>query len=297
VPPRGTLQWLRGAGVRPRKAWGQCFLIQPGVARRLVEGWGLPPGAAVLEIGAGAGSLTLPLLEGGARVVGVERDARLASLLEERVRAECPAASCRVVAADVLSVDPGELIAESPWPGPWHLVGNLPYAITTPILEWTARHRARFAWASFMVQREYGARLLARPGGGAYGALTVWAGYRFALRRELAVGAAGFWPRPKVDSVVVRLLPHAAPPVEAVDEGALERVVRAAFGQRRKVMGGALAHGLRLPRERVEAALVASGIGPRQRAEECDLARFAALARELAPDLGGTRPHAGRSGA
>lgn len=292
VPTRGTARWLREAGIRPRKAWGQNFLVNPRVAGRLVEGWALEPGAAVCEIGAGAGSLTLPLLMRGARVVAVERDPALADLLQRRARSECAAGELHVLAADILELDLPEIVGRIPEARAWFLTGNLPYAITTPILEWTGRHRERFVWASFMVQREYGERLIAAPGSRAYGSLSVWAAYRFAVRREHSVGPANFWPRPKVESVVLRLVPHPRPPVEVSGEAALERVVRAAFGQRRKVIGGALAHGLGLPRERVERALGEAGIGPRRRAEECGLAQFAALARALAAEPHATTPEA-----
>jgi len=292
VAPRGTAQWLREAGIRPRKAWGQNFLINPRIATRLIEGWNLAPGARVCEIGAGAGSLTLPLLARGARVVAVERDAALAELLQRRAREECPAGELHVLAADILEMELPMLLETLPDAGACVLVGNLPYAITTPILEWAGRGRAGYAWASFMVQREYGERLTAAPGSAAYGSLSVWAAYRFALRRELSVGAANFWPRPKVESVVLRLTPHGRPPVVVPGEEALERVVRAAFGQRRKMIGGALAHGLRLPRARVDGALAAAGIEPRQRAETCSLEQFAALTRAL--EAG---PHAAARGA
>jgi 16S rRNA (adenine1518-N6/adenine1519-N6)-dimethyltransferase len=286
VAPHGTTQWLRETGIRPRKAWGQNFLVNPRVAARLVAGWGLAPGACLLEIGAGAGSITLPLLQRGVRVVAVERDPALAELLRRRAEAECAEGDLRILTADILTVEGREILAAGP-AGDWHLAGNLPYSITTPILEWAGRQRASFAWASFMVQREYGERLLAPPGGEAYGALTLWAAYRFAMRRELTVGSANFWPRPTVESVVVRLVPHARPPVEVPGEEALRAVVRAAFGQRRKVIGGALAAGLCLPRERVERALAEAGIGSRRRGEECDLAQFAALTRALHAPEGG----------
>lgn len=290
--PRGTAQWLREAGIRPRKAWGQNFLINPRLASRLVDGWDLAPGTRVCEVGAGAGSLTLPLLARGARVVAVERDPALGELLRERARAECPEGELRLLTADILEQQLPALQAELPGAGAWVLVGNLPYAITTPILEWAARARAAYAWASFMVQREYGERLSAAPGSAAYGSLTLWVAYRFAVRRELSAGAANFWPRPKVDSVVLRLSPHRRPPVEVPGEAELERVVRAAFGQRRKMILGALAHGLQLPRERVERALSLAGIEARQRAETCDLAQFAALTRALRAEPNAALPGA-----
>jgi 16S rRNA (adenine1518-N6/adenine1519-N6)-dimethyltransferase len=283
--------WLRRHGIRPRRGWGQCFLINPRIPERLVTTWNLDAGTGVLEIGAGAGALTLPLLGRGLTVVAVERDMRLCELLRERAAGAGAPGFLRVVEQDILDLDPGPLVtgvagpelsvvAEAP--DRWVVVGNLPYAITSPILEWTVRHREHFAWAAFMVQREVAARLLAGPGCRAYGSLTVWLGYHFRVEKEIAVGAANFWPMPKVESAVVRLWPHGAVPVEVPSAEALERVVRAAFSHRRKVIGGSLSMGLAAERGRIEAALRAVGIDPRRRAESCALEEFAALTRELA---------------
>jgi 16S rRNA (adenine1518-N6/adenine1519-N6)-dimethyltransferase len=160
-------------------------------------------------------------------------------------------------------------------------VGNLPYAITSPILDWAVRHRHGFAWAALMMQREVAARLLAGPDSGNYGSLTVWVGYHFRVEKEMAVGAANFWPMPKVESAVVRLRPHAAPPVEVPSARALERVVRAAFSHRRKMIAGSLSRGMEVERAAVEGALREAGIDPRRRAESCSLEEFAALTRCL----------------
>ncbi len=284
-PLIGTKRWLRAAGIHPRKAWGQNFLINPRVAARIVQRWALPPGHPVVEIGAGAGSLTLPLLAQGALVVAVEKDEALCDLLRRRAAAECPAGELRIVAGDVLQLDPSLLLAGVTVGRQPVLVGNLPYKLTTPILEWTTRHRHHFRWAAFMVQREYGERLLAECRSPAYGALTLWMRFYFAGSRECIVGPANFYPVPKVDSVVVRLVPHAVPPEQVPSAALFERVVRAAFAQRRKVIGAALAHTLDLPRERIEAALAEVGLAGQRRAEECGLAQFAALTRALAPLL------------
>lgn len=281
--PHGTREWLRAAGIRPRKAWGQNFLINARLAEGIVAGWDLAPGAAVIEIGAGAGSLTMPLLARGSRVTAIERDEALCELLRARVAAECPGAALDLHAGDVLAFDPRDWGARHGGAGV--LVGNLPYALTTPILEWAGRHRGLFRWIAFMVQREYGERLLAAPGEEAYGSLTLWARCRFALRRQLVVKPANFWPIPKVDSLVVALAPLAAPPVEVPSLELFERVVRAAFSERRKMLAAPLARGLGLARGRVEEALAGSGVDPRKRAEACSLEELAALARALAPEL------------
>ncbi|MBD3237355.1 MAG: ribosomal RNA small subunit methyltransferase A [Candidatus Eisenbacteria bacterium] len=274
-------RWLQQHGVRPRRRWGQHFLIRPTVAARLLERWALPSGTRLLEIGPGAGALTLPLLAAGCRVLAVERDGRLCDLLRARVAAQAPGAHLELIEADILECDPGAPPLALPRRGATPLIGNLPYAVTSPILEWTVRHRRQFRWASFMVQREYAERLQAAPGTRDYGSLTVWIGYHFSVARELRVGPEQFWPRPRVDSEVVRLRPHRRPPVRVPSPAALQRVLRAAFGQRRKMMVGALASGLRLPRERILEALERARIDPRQRAETCDLRRFAALTRAL----------------
>jgi 16S rRNA (adenine1518-N6/adenine1519-N6)-dimethyltransferase len=295
--PAGTKQWLRNAGIRPRKAWGQSFLINARVAERIVAAWPLKPGTAVLEIGAGAGALTLPLLARGVPVVAVERDSRLADLLARRAAAEAPGAPLAVAAADIREFDPAPWLDGERTPAPriaeWGLAGNLPYAVTTPIFKWALRFRDRFAWAAFMVQREFAERILAPVGGPDYGSLTVWLRMRYRVSKQLAVGAGNFWPIPKVDSIVVRLDPLAAPAVDVPDELRFERIVRAAFSQRRKVLAAPLARGLGLPRGTVEQALAAAGLDRRRRAQECSLEDFAALSRALEPLLGTGAPPAG----
>jgi 16S rRNA (adenine1518-N6/adenine1519-N6)-dimethyltransferase len=275
-------EWLRAQGVRPRRRWGQHFLTNRRLVERLLAGWSLPPRARLLEIGPGAGALTLPLLAAGHRVVAVERDGRLCRLLRARVAAEVPSADFALHERDILDLDPAAPpLALSAQRG-WVLIGNLPYAITSQILAWSARHRRHFRWASFMVQREYAERLRARPGSRAYGSLTVWIGFHFSVTRVLRVAPGSFWPVPRVDSEVLRLSPHPRPVVRVPSPEALQRVLRAAFGQRRKMLLGALAAGLKQPRDRVAAALASAGIDPRQRAEACDLQQFAALTRALA---------------
>ncbi|MCK4304704.1 MAG: 16S rRNA (adenine(1518)-N(6)/adenine(1519)-N(6))-dimethyltransferase [Candidatus Eisenbacteria sp.] len=302
-------QWLRRYEVRPKKRWGQTFLTDPRVPARLLELWDLKAGLRVLEIGAGAGALTLPLLARGLKVVAVERDRLLCRLLRDRVREECPGTNLCILEQDILTLDPGETLMRAShvessrgpadtqpqqmagekcvpigtdFPDRWVLVGNLPYAITGSLLKWVVRNRGWFSWASLMLQREVALRLMAAPGSKAYGSLTLWVGFHFRVEKELAVDAASFWPMPKVTSLVLRLTPRAKPPVDVPSGAMLETVVRAAFSHRRKVLAGSLARGLGVHRRRVEDALSAAGIGPRLRAEECSLEDFAALTRSLA---------------
>jgi 16S rRNA (adenine1518-N6/adenine1519-N6)-dimethyltransferase len=281
-PPVGEKQWLRRFGVHPKKRWGQNFLINPRVIARMLDRWSLEPGQRVLEIGSGAGSLTLPLLRQGLSVVAVEKDPLLCELLRERVEEECPRAELTIVNRDILELAPGERpLRIAPGVG-WVLVGNLPYVITTAVLEWTIRNKHLFRWASFMVQREYGERVLARPATPPYGSLAVWVGFHLVVGKEIRVGAPNFWPVPKVDSLVMRLTPREKPPVAVPSEAAFEQVVRAAFSRRRKLIAGARAAGLDLARPVVDAALAAAGVDGRRRAEQCTREDFAAIARALA---------------
>lgn len=280
--PGGTRQYLKAHGITPRKSWGQNFLVGPSLPERLVQGWDLQPGTGVFEIGAGAGALTAPLLECGAPVLAVERDRRLCGLLRDRFEGTFGPDRFRLIEGDILTLDPARHLTAMPGVTRWVVVGNLPYAITTPILEWAIAFRKHFAWLAVMVQREYGARMAARPGTSAYGSLTLWAGYHFRIQKEMAVGASHFWPMPKVESVVLRLTPWESPPVEVPSAEAFERVVRAAFAHRRKMIGGSLERGLGLSREEVHAILRSAGLDPRLRAEQCDANALAALTRAWA---------------
>ena len=271
--------WLRRYEIRPRKHWGQSFLVDENIPERMLAGWDLKPEIGVFEIGAGAGALTLPLLRAGQTVVAVERDRRLCELLHERIAAEDPGGRLALWDRDVLKLDPRDAIDGVVGVKGWILVGNLPYAITTPIFEWSIRHMGWFAWASIMIQKEVGERLLAPLGTGAYGSLTLWLGYHYRIERELTVKSSSFWPMPKVDSVVVRLTPWETPPVQVPSAALLEKVVRAAFSHRRKVVGGSLSRGLRAARATVEDLLAEAGIDNRKRPQECSLEEYATLTR------------------
>jgi 16S rRNA (adenine1518-N6/adenine1519-N6)-dimethyltransferase len=241
----------------------------------------------VCEIGPGSGALTAALLESDRPVTAIELDPVLADLLRERFPEAVASGRLRVVQGDFLKFPLEDLAvtpsAETPARlGPRSLwaAGNLPYGITTPILLRILERRAMFAGAVLMVQREYGERMLASAGDEAYGSLSVWVAAHATTRACLRVGRSAFWPRPGVESVVVELLFPDPPPYPG-DRGALERVLRASFGQRRKTLENALAHGLRLSKENARRMLERAGCDPAARAETLPLARFAALAEAV----------------
>src|SRR5262245_14351460 len=169
---------LLARGIKPRKKWGQNFLLRPEIALRIVDAAGVGPDDVVVEIGPGAGALTGMLAQRARHVVAVEFDRGLAELLREDL-GEMPRVS--IVSADILEVSLDEICTQ-------HgvdrvvVVGNVPYSITTPILEWLIAAGPRVASALMLVQKEYAARLAAAPGTEAYGSLTVFA--RFSLRLE-----------------------------------------------------------------------------------------------------------------
>jgi 16S rRNA (adenine1518-N6/adenine1519-N6)-dimethyltransferase len=261
-------------GIRPRKSLGQHFLIEPSLARRIVELAGVRPGSRVLEVGAGLGSLTISLAEAGADVVALEVDPKLVPALSEAV---APFGNqVRVVMADAMDADWAAILG--PEGAEWAMVANLPYNVATPVVIRALESEPRIRRLLVMVQREVGERLAARPGDPQFGGVSLrvayWAGAKVVRR----VPASVFWPRPQVESVLVSLDRH-APPV-AADRERLFTVIRVSFAERRKTMRSAL---IRLGVDRAVAAdvLEACGIAPNARPEELGLAEFGCLTERL----------------
>jgi len=252
-------------GHSPRKRFGQNFLVSPGVIRNIVEAIAPCPDQHMVEIGPGLGALTEPLLARLGRLDVVEIDRDLAA----RLRQAFPADRLIVHEADALAFDFAAL-------GPQlRIVGNLPYNISTPLLFHLAAYADVVTDMHFMLQKEVVDRMVADPGGGDYGRLSVMLQYRFDMERLFVVPPGAFNPAPKVDSAIVRLRPRPAAALSARDEVAFSRLVAAAFGQRRKMLRNNL-------RDLVdEAGLVAVGIVPTARAETLAVADYVRLANSL----------------
>ena len=266
---------LAAAGLRPQKRWGQHFLCDPAVARRIVDAAELEPGAAVLEIGPGLGALTDELAARAAHLYLVEIDRGLAARLLER-HADRP--HVRVLVGDVLAL-PLETMLEGD--DDITVVANLPYNIATPVLFRLLALRRRVRRAVVMLQREVAARLAAPPGADARGALSVMMQTWAEVRVAFGVSRRSFLPPPRVDSAVAVLRLAATPRVSLRDPATYEAVVRAAFGQRRKMLRNALA-ALAAARGVDGAVLFArAGVDPRARAETLALDDFARLADAL----------------
>ena len=224
-----------------------------------------------MEVGAGLGSLTVPLAEAGARVLAIEVDRGLSEALREVV---APYPDVRIDVADAMRTDwVSALGAER-----WSMVSNLPYNVSVPLLLDLLQTVPTIDRYVVMVQREVGERLVARPGEETYGAVSVRVAYRADARVVRRVPADVFWPRPKVDSVLVRLDPR--PPTVEVDPAALFAVVDEGFAERRKTMANALR---RLGRDAEDAAeiLRSLDLDPSVRAERLGLGEFARIAQTM----------------
>lgn len=258
-------------GLRPTKALGQNFVIDPNTVRRIVRVSGVAAGDVVVEVGPGLGSLTLALLPEVDRVLAVEVDPALAGQLPRTAAERAPRVADRltVLVADALALEslPGE---------PTALVANLPYNVSVPVLLHMLATFPSIRTALVMVQLEVAERLAADPGSRVYGVPSVKARWYAEVRRAGLVGRSVFWPVPNVDSGLVSLV-RRPPPREDVTRQEVFAVVDAAFAQRRKMLRQALA-GWAGDAARASAILVRAGIDPTARGESLDVAQFAAIA-------------------
>jgi len=257
-------------GLRPTRALGQNFVIDPNTVRRLVRTSGVRPDDVVLEVGPGLGSLTLGLLPSCARVVAVEVDPVLAAALPATVQGRLPAYADRL---EVLAQDALELTSV-PGPAPTAFVANLPYNVAVPVLLTLLERLPSLRTGLVMVQAEVADRLVAPPGSRTYGVPSVKAAWYAEVRRAGAVGRNVFWPAPHVDSGLVAFTRREPP---SGDRAAVFAVVDAGFAQRRKTLRAALAGWAGSPAA-AEGRLRAAGLDPQARGEVLSVDDFARLA-------------------
>ena len=256
-----TAALLERHGVRPRKSLGQHFLVDPNTVRRIVEVAGVGPGDRVVEIGAGAGTLTRGLAAAGARVLAFEVDERLRPVLDEALAGT----GTDLRFSDAAAVGLGSALEGRGWV----MVANLPYNVGTPLLLDALRFTPAIERFVVMLQREAVDRLAAGPGSKAYGLPSVVVSLHARIRVALRVPSSVFLPPPQVESAVAVLDRTEAPP-------AAERAIAlaaAAFGQRRKMLRSSLRGALEDP----GAALAAAGIDPSSRAEALPASGFLRL--------------------
>jgi 16S rRNA (adenine1518-N6/adenine1519-N6)-dimethyltransferase len=259
-------------GVRPHKKFGQHFLVDPTAIDRMLASAGISPEDTVLEIGPGLGALSETLAERAARLYLVELDTVLADRLRERFARD---QRVQVITGDFLGLD---LAATFPEPT-IHVVASLPYNVATPILFRLLEYRQKFSQVTVMIQKEVAERLSATPGTKAYGVPSVLTQLYATVTTVCAVGPRSFFPAPKVESQVVRLVFQEAPRVAVSDETLFRRVVKAAFAQRRKTLRNALRAARYADLDAVSAR---TGLDLQRRGETLNLEEFAVLANVLA---------------
>lgn len=262
---------LRELNLRPSKALGQHFLHDPKIVRRIADLAGLTREDLVVEIGPGLGVLTRELAARAGKVIAIELDARLADYL----RRQFASTNVEIVHGDALAVDYAGLTEERPY----QVVANLPYSVATAIIERLLTGEHPPERLVVMVQREVAERLAAHPPDMTL--LSVAAQFYATPRIAFRIGAGAFVPPPKVESAVILLERREETPLPRAEHARFFRVVRAGFAQRRKRLANALAAGLGLPKEDVEAALVAAGIDPGRRAETLTLEEWLKLYQAL----------------
>ena len=257
---------LADHGLMANKAFGQHFLLDLNITRKIVRLAELAEGDRVIEVGPGPGGLTRALLEAGIRVTAIEKDQRFRPVLED-LAAAAPLGALTLVFADALAADEAALIEAQPG----HVVSNLPYNIGTALLiKWLTGGWSP-ASMTCMFQKEVAQRIVAPVDGGAYGRLAVIAQATSQAQIVMDVPARAFTPPPKVESAVVRLTPRAdRPSAQRLD--ALQKLTAAAFGQRRKMLRASL-KGIG-----GEPLIEAAGLNPQARAETVDVAGFLRLA-------------------
>ncbi|WP_312932222.1 16S rRNA (adenine(1518)-N(6)/adenine(1519)-N(6))-dimethyltransferase RsmA, partial [Pseudomonas sp.] len=255
---------------RARKRFGQNFLHDAGVIDRILRAIHAKPGEHLLEIGPGQGALTEGLVNSGAHLDVVELDKDLVPILQHKFR---DADNFRLHQGDALKFDFNQLGVPA---RSLKVVGNLPYNISTPLIFHLLAHAHLIRDMHFMLQKEVVERMAAGPGGGDWGRLSIMVQYHCRVEHLFNVGPGAFNPPPKVDSAIVRLVPHDPPPHPAKDPALLERVVREAFNQRRKTLRNTLKGLLDA------AAIEAAGVDGSLRPEQLDLSAFVRLADQLA---------------
>lgn len=281
---------MRRFGIRPRKSLGQHFLVDRSYLAAIMEAAEVMPDDLVLEIGPGLGVLTEALAARVGRVVAVELDPEMRRVLADVL---APCTNVDLVAADILDVAPGDLLEgldPTEAGRPYKVVANLPYNITSAVLRHLLEARHPPVRAVVMVQREVAERILAEPGD--MSILAVAVQFYATASSVTDVPAQAFYPRPKVQSRVLRLDVRPEPAVPVADPAAFFRTVRAGFGQKRKQLKNSLAAGLDIGTAEAVVALEAAGIDPTRRAQTLDLTEWARLTAAL-----DARTVTGRSGA
>lgn len=263
------------------KKLGQNFLIDGNVVRGIADAAELDNGDTVVEIGPGIGTLTQELAERAKRVIAIELDRNLLPVLEENLQGY---PNVQVISADALQVDFNNIVAKpEESPEVYKIIGNLPYYITTPLIMHVLERSFSFSVFVLMIQKEVAQRIVAAPGSKDYGVLSLAVQYYTVPELVLKVPRTVFMPRPEVDSAVLKLTRRKTPPVSVANEQMLFKIIRAAFGQRRKTLLNALANArIAGTKEELLADFDKVGLDSSRRGETLSMEEFASLTNLLA---------------
>lgn len=260
------------------KSLGQNFIIDPTVCPRIAEESGIDKDMGVIEIGSGIGVLTAELAKRAAKVVCIELDKRLLPVLDETLG---EFDNVTVINADVLKVDLHKIIEEQFGSMKVAVCANLPYYITSPIIMMLLESHLPIESITVMVQREAADRLCAEVGSRDAGAVTVAVDYYAKAEKLFNVSRGAFMPSPNVDSSVIKLELRDEPPVKVDDEKKFFRLVKSAFGQRRKTASNSISSGMGIPKDQVISALERAGFDKSVRAESFTMEDFLKVSNEL----------------
>lgn len=278
--PTNTIEILDKYGFSFQKKFGQNFLIDENVVRKIVREAGVTKDDFVLEIGPGIGTMTQILCEEAREVVAVEIDKKLIPILTQDTLSYYD--NVTVINEDILKLDIVKLANEKNGGKPIKVVANLPYYITTPIIMGLFESQVPLDSITIMVQKEVADRMQVGPGTKDYGALSLAVQFYARPQIVLTVPASCFMPRPNVDSAVIRLERFKEPPVDVADQHLMFNIIRASFNQRRKTMTNSVVNaGLGITREKLLAALEAVGLPATVRGEALTLEQFAMLSNYI----------------
>ncbi len=275
-----TIETLQKYHIRAQKKFGQNFLIDPHVLEKILDAAQIRQEDCIVEIGPGIGTMTQYLAQRAGKVVAVEIDRALIPVLQDTLRAY---QNVEIIREDILKMDLRRLAEEKNEGRPLKIVANLPYYITTPIVMRLLEEQIPIHSITVMVQKEVAQRMQAQPGGKDYGALSLTVQFYAKAQIVGKVPPNCFLPRPGVDSAVIRLIKYEKPPVFVQDQKLMFALIRASFGQRRKMLVNGLhnAQQLSLDRETVIRALQQMGVSPDVRGETLTLEQFAGLSNLL----------------
>ena len=267
------------SSLKPNKRLGQHFLVDRNTIAQIIDKTGLSKTDDVLEIGPGMGALTIPMARVVNSIIAVEKDDRLADYLRQKFE-ENHIENVKIINNDILKVDMKDLCGSRS--GKLKVVGNLPYNISSPLLEKLISNKNFFSKAFLMLQYEFALRLASDPGNKDYGAITIMTRYQSSVSQVLKVGRDVFYPKPKVGSMVIAIDLETPHPVRAKNDRVFELVVRGAFAQRRKTIKNSLkVISDHFETEQVSRALDKCNIDPLRRAETLSIEEFLSLSDVL----------------